>query len=155
MRRKKPVNSIKDVLNRLRAHCARWSVSSQPFARCTTSTTARSLARGGRRARSGWARGGGGAAAGVGTPPTPHFCPAHQLVQAPMSIRRSDALKVKSSILTTSFSARIGEIRKGIGRFYPLLNEKIPGPGAPWTPLESLGALRAPRVGASRLLQLD
>ena len=65
---------------------------------------------------------------------------------------------IKSSILTTSLSARIAapsEIRKGIGRFYPLLNEKIPGAGAPWTPLESLGALRAPRVGASRLLQLD
>ena len=65
---------------------------------------------------------------------------------------------LKSSILTTSFSARIAapsDIRKGIGRFYPLLNEKIPGAGAPWTPLESLGALRAPRVGASRLLQLD
>ena len=72
--------------------------------------------------------------------------------------RRSDVLSVKSSILTTSLSARIAapsEIRKGIGRFYPLLNEKIPGAGAPWTPLESLGALRAPRVGASRLLQLD
>ena len=56
------------------------------------------------------------------------------------------------------FSARIAapsEIRKGIGRFYPLLNEIIPGAGAPWTPLESIGALRAPRVGASRLLQLD
>ena len=65
---------------------------------------------------------------------------------------------IKSSILTTSLSARIAapsEIRKGIGRLYPLLNEKIPGAGAPWTPLESLGALRAPRIGASRLLQLD
>jgi hypothetical protein len=50
--------------------------------------------------------------------------------------RRSDVLSVKSSILTTSFSARIAapsDIRKGIRRFYPLLkiSRGLAPPGPP------------------------